>query len=102
MYTLIYINYTEKVWGMHIRWNYPPCIRRRNKECLPFNTTLVLQGFIPGFSVTVTQSLNRHKNAVDHLFSDILQTFVTEETKENGDLFSKEENQTSSNKQTVI
>jgi len=24
---------------------------RCNKECLPFNTTLVLRGFIPGFSV---------------------------------------------------
>jgi len=32
--------------------NYPPCIRRCNKECLPFNTTLVLRGFIPRFSVT--------------------------------------------------
>jgi len=31
MYILIYINYTEKVWGMHAWWNYPPCIRRRNK-----------------------------------------------------------------------
>jgi len=37
---------------MHIRWNYPPCIQRCNKECLPFNTTLVLRGFIPGFLVT--------------------------------------------------
>ena len=37
---------------MHVRWNYPPCIQRCNKECLPFNTTLMLQGFIPGFSVT--------------------------------------------------
>jgi len=31
----------------------PPCIQCCNKECLPFNTTLVLRGFIPGFSVTV-------------------------------------------------
>jgi len=53
MYILIYINCTEGVWGMHVRWNYPPCIQRCNKECLPFNTTLVLRGFIPGFSVTV-------------------------------------------------
>ena len=52
MYILIYINCTKKVWGTHVRWNYPPCIRRRNKECLPFNTTLVLRGFIPGFSMT--------------------------------------------------
>ena len=37
---------------MHIRWNYPPCIQCCNNECLPFNTTLVLRGFIPGFSVT--------------------------------------------------
>ena len=37
---------------MHVRWNYPPCIQRCNKECLPFNTTLVLRGFIPRFSVT--------------------------------------------------
>jgi len=37
---------------MHAWWNYPPCIQRCNKECLPFNTTLVLRGFIPGFSVT--------------------------------------------------
>jgi len=53
MYILIYINYTEKVWGMQVRWNYPPCIQCCNKECLPFNTTLVLRGFIPGFSVTL-------------------------------------------------
>jgi len=39
---------------MHVRWNYPPCIQRCNKEYLPFNTTLVLRGFIPGFSVTVS------------------------------------------------
>jgi len=37
---------------MHVWWNYPPCIQRCNKEFLPFNTTLVLRGFIPGFSVT--------------------------------------------------
>ena len=55
MYILIYINCTERVWGMHVWWNYPLCIRRRNKECLPFNTTLVLRGFIPGFSVTKPQ-----------------------------------------------
>jgi len=52
MYILIYINYTEKIRGMHVRWNYPPCIQRHNKECLPFNTTVVLRGFIPRFSVT--------------------------------------------------
>jgi len=52
MYILIYINYTEKVWGMHVWWNYPPCIQHCNKECLPFDTTLVLRGFIPGFLVT--------------------------------------------------
>jgi len=28
------------------------CIQHCNKECLPYNTTLVLEGFIPGFSVT--------------------------------------------------
>ena len=33
MYILIYIDCTEGVWGMHVRRNYPPCIRRRNKEC---------------------------------------------------------------------
>jgi len=49
MYILIYINCTERVWGMHVRRNYPPCIRRRNKECLPFNTTLVLRGLFPDF-----------------------------------------------------
>jgi len=27
----------------------PTCIRRRNKECLPFNTTLVLRGLFPDF-----------------------------------------------------
>jgi len=27
MYILIYINCTEGVWGMHVRWNYPPCIQ---------------------------------------------------------------------------
>ena len=53
MYILIYVNCTEEVWGMHVRWNYPPCIQRCNKECLPFNTTLVLRGFIPGFSATI-------------------------------------------------
>ena len=37
---------------MHVWWNYPPCIQRCNKECLPFNTTLVLRGFVPRFSVT--------------------------------------------------
>ena len=52
MYILIYINCIEKIRGMHVRWNYPPCIQRCNKECLPFNTTLVLRRFIPGFSVT--------------------------------------------------
>jgi len=41
---------------MHIQWNYPPCIQRCNKECLPFNTTLVLRGFIPRFSVTLLLS----------------------------------------------
>jgi len=54
MYILFYINCMEKVRGMHVWWNYPPCIRRRHKECLPFNTTLVLRGFIPGFSATRT------------------------------------------------
>ena len=47
---------------MHVRWNYPPCIRRRNKECLPFNTTLVLRGFIPGFSVTRRYAASLQKN----------------------------------------
>ena len=56
MYILIYINCTERVWGMHVWWNYPPCIQRCNKECLPFNTTLVLRGFIPRFSVTAKAS----------------------------------------------
>jgi len=55
MYILIYINCTEGVWGMHVRWNYPPCIRRRNKGCLPFNTALVLRGFIPGFLLTTVR-----------------------------------------------
>ena len=53
MYILICINCTKRVWGMHVRWNYAPCIRRRNKECLPFNTMLMLRGLIPGFSVTI-------------------------------------------------
>ena len=44
---------------MHVWRNYPPCIRRRNKECLPFNTTLVLRGFIPGFSVTLASTVAR-------------------------------------------
>jgi len=42
---------------MHVWWNYPPCIQRCNKECLPFNTTLVLRGFVPGFLVTPWLSL---------------------------------------------
>jgi len=52
IYILIYINREERNHGMDVRWNYPPCIRRRHKECLPLNTTLVFGGFIPGFSVT--------------------------------------------------
>ena len=51
------MNCMEKVWGMHAWWNYPLCIQCCNKECLPFNTTLVLQGFIPGFLVTRARSL---------------------------------------------
>jgi len=51
MYILIYINCTKRIWGMHAWWNYPPCIQCCSKECLPFNTTLALRGFIPGFSV---------------------------------------------------
>jgi len=49
---------------MHVWWNYPPCSQRCNKECLPFNTTLVLRGFIPGFSVTPAQSEDCHYSSL--------------------------------------
>jgi len=39
----------------HVWWNYPPCIQCCNKECLPFNASLVLRGFIHGLSVTTVQ-----------------------------------------------
>jgi len=39
---------------MHVWWNYPPCIQRCHKDCLPVNTTVVLRGFTPGWPVTVS------------------------------------------------
>jgi len=40
----------EATYGVHIRRSDPPCIQRRNKECLLFNATLVLRCFTPDFN----------------------------------------------------
>jgi len=49
MYILIYINYTEKVWGMHVWWNYPPCIQRCNKECCLLTLQWCYEVLFPDF-----------------------------------------------------
>ena len=42
--------WSEAEYSVHIRQSDPPCICRRNKECLLFNPTLALRSFTPNFS----------------------------------------------------